>query len=576
MNAKRRPNDSDPGSVGEIDNLLSKGQIVGHRSRREASKYLPDLKKHLGLAETPDVTVDPALEQFLAQAVLGAAWYEKKYHRARWWVWIYVVVNVAVVLALPIGLILVGHAARSLNVNVLASQVTGVLTGVLALQKTLSAWYACRQQYAAWYKAGADLKSIYYEFVSRWSGKASVQGPALLRDCANQTDAARKIIDAEELDFYQHLVLPTFDVLDMLTSTRATVSSFVTSLLPGEQPITVSMVGRTALVGPVGGAPPGPETGPGPNAASVSSARGVIVHTAGAAKPNDNPYTIVIVANPVLQTYTGSAARDPIVQNPTTFGTVVQNTINVLFGDIPGQAEKFMAPFRGQIRIVSIFDPNVEILEKNALVGEKSGSQLFPIWQHIPDFLKGYQVNGKPIVADVAIAVTSSPQFQLSGSWPALDDQQGGGIPFSLDTDRFMHAYRSQVPGTTALHSQSSPTTALHEFSHAASSWNNGYVFDLYNDYGAGNNVIILNKRWARPIPGNFGSYDGVMYKSDLMRGPLAYDPNWRSFHCELADPHMPALMDEYKEGHPPEACRHDKITAAFLTDRIKAIMSRP
>jgi hypothetical protein len=559
-----------------IQDLLSKGEVLGHRSNEHARFYLPELKKTVGLPADADGSVDPVLEQFLVEAVLGAAWYAKQNDNAKRRVLHYICINVAVVLGVPVGLILLGAAAKQLNVDVLAAQVTGVLTGVLALQKTLSAWYSSQQRYAAWYKAAADLKSIYYGFVGRWGGKGADQKLAILADCSAQTDAARKVIDAEELDFYEHLTLPTFDVLDMLTSSRGTVSSFVTSLLPGGQATHVSMVGRNALMAPVGAAPPGSSAEAESTAAAGPSQKGVVVRAAGGAKPNDNPYTIVVLANPALQQYDNTLARDPIMDAPAKFETVVQDTIAALFGNLAGQTEKFMAPFQGQIRIVSIFDPNAATRWSNALVAEASGQYVVPLWQRIPDFLRGYQVGGKPLVPDVAIAVTSSPNFKLSGSWPAKDDPSAGGVPFVMDNVRYMHAYRNELPGMTALHSEASPLTALHEFSHAASSWENGYVFDLYNDISAGTGVVLLNKRWDRPIPANFGTYAGVAYKSDPTRGRLNYEPGWTSYHCELVNPASPALMDDYTQGTPPEACQHDKITVEFLTDRIRAIMSRP
>ena len=494
-----------------IEDLLSKGEILGHRSNKEAHHYLPELKGTLGLPAGANASADPVLTQFLVEAILGAAWYAGKYANAKKEVDKYVRRNIYVVIAVPIAVMLLGFVSNHwLHANSIAGQATGILTGVLALQKTLSTWYANQQRYAAWYKAAADLKSIYYGFVGRWGGKGATQLAAMLVDCDAQTEAARKVIDAEELDFYQRLALPTFDVLDMLTAGRGAVSSFVTSLLPGTPPTQVSMVGRNAVMGPVGAAPPGSSDGPVDAVAPAAqdavppAQQGVVVRSAGAAKPSDNPYTIVIVANPALQQYNRTLARDPIMGQPDKFELVVQNTIAALFGNLPGQTEKFLAPFRSQIRIVTIFDPAAATSWPNSLVAEASGQYLVPLWQRIPAFVNGYQVGGKPLAADVVIAVTSSPRFTLSGSWPTMDDAGAGGNPFTMDGAQHVHRNRNTMPGMTALHSDASAITALHEFSHAASSWENGYVFDLYNDFAAGT-VLLLNKRWSsRPIPGNF------------------------------------------------------------------------
>jgi hypothetical protein len=250
--------------IASIDSILSRGDAGnGHRSRERAQALLPDLKNALGLPRGVDANLDHALEAFLAECVLGAAWYEAKYRDASKKVSLYIVLNVTLVLGIPAGLILLQKWSD--QSSALPAQITGVLTGILALQKTLSAWYASQQRYAAWYKARSDLKTLYYSFVQQWFGKIATAEqflPALL----TATAAARKIIEDERQDFFQKLALPSFDVLDMLTSSRSTVAGLVTSLLPGTSPATVTVSGRTAfasappagsgaddgLVGPVG------------------------------------------------------------------------------------------------------------------------------------------------------------------------------------------------------------------------------------------------------------------------------------------------------------------------------------
>src|SRR5262249_9148051 len=161
-------------------------------------------------------------------------------------------------------------------------------------------------------------------------------------------------------------------------------------------------------------------------------------------------------------------------------------------------------------------------------------------------FVARYAVNGKPLEADIVVAVTASADHTRSGSWPAWDDPDSGGIAYTLDQDDFQHSYRYAVPGTIALHYTASPLIpCLHEFSHAASSWNNGYVFDLYNDDPAPGSTLLVNKKWGRPIPQEFGVYRGHTFQSDLTRDHLGYQidgVDMSTYHCELADPSRPAL----------------------------------
>jgi hypothetical protein len=201
------------------------------------------------------------MEEFLLEVVLGAAWYQNRYRGARRKVLGYIALNCLLVVIVPIGIIALGFLAKflQLQTGAVAGQITGVLTGILALQKTLSTWYASQQRYAAWYKSASDLKTIYFAFIQTWSGKTATNEVAFELALANGSSAARQIISAEQLDYYQKLALPSFDILDMLTSTRSTVSTFVTSLLPGTTATTGSAIGRNVLaIAPQGAPPPSP------------------------------------------------------------------------------------------------------------------------------------------------------------------------------------------------------------------------------------------------------------------------------------------------------------------------------
>jgi hypothetical protein len=237
---------------------------------------LPDFKIALGLPAASDPQHDPLLEEFIAQVVLGAAWYQGRYLRARWKVWFYIVLNCLAVIGLPIALVGLWSLSQSVFkltgiTGQITSQITAMLTGVLGLQKTLATWYASQQRYATWYKSASDLKTIYYTFVQSWAGRATADPPGFTVALSTGISAARKVISDEQLDFYQKLTLPSFDILDLLTSGGATVSTLVTSLLPGTPPVSVSAVGKNILLSrpPVApsradtGGPAGPQPGSG-------------------------------------------------------------------------------------------------------------------------------------------------------------------------------------------------------------------------------------------------------------------------------------------------------------------------
>jgi hypothetical protein len=568
------------GGSNKISDILAKGEVLeGHRSRLRARRLLPDLRQTLQLPAADDPQLDPLLEEFVIEVVLGAGWYEKKYHGAYRKVWLYIVINILLVIGIPLGLIGLGKLGNLSPSGSAASQITGVLTGILALQKTLSTWYASQQRYAVWYKAAADLKTIYYGLVQAWAGKAATSRGDFITALMTATDSGRKIIADEQLDFYQKLAMPSFDVLDMLTSTRSTVSSFVANLLPGTDPTTVSAAGKNALPSTIPPQPGGVVGGGATGGGGITSP-GVTLRAAGAVKPNDNPYAIVIVANPALLTQGGQLMADPIMAQAAQFETCVQYIMDSLFGRLPGQAETFLVPFEPLIRIISIFDTRRPVTQANCLAQEYDSADGIiepnPNQDVYTALLAQYQYNGKPIKADVVFAVTNSPTHTRCSAFYTYDNDSGAGVPFQLDARTHTHRYNNVDPGAVALHVSSTSVVALHEFGHAASSWTNGSVKDLYVDSDLSN--LPVNIRDGRPIPVNFATYKGTTYPADQTRDGIGYDPTWRSFHCALVDPNFPSVMDNFWDaaGGQYAACKHDQITVAFLTERLRAITSGP
>ncbi len=570
---------SDQSSTTSITTLLSKGDVTsGHRSREDARKYLPDFKKALHLPNAPEPAFDPLLEEFLIEAVLSAAWYQKRYIAAQRQVRTYIAFNAALIIAIPLALIGLGALATALKANALVGQTAGILTGILALQKTLSTWYASQRRYAVWYKAAADLKTLYYGLVQTWSGKAGTDTTGFVDALKNGTIAARAIVSDEQLDFYQKLALPSFDVLDMLTSTRSAVSTFVATLVPGS-PTQVAVAGKNLIAAGPTSVPNSANSTHVGNAGSASIKLPIItVLQEGAQKDRGNPYTIVIIANPTLQPASAQdqLIADPIMQLPTAYQNCVQYIRTSLFGRLPGQAEHFLAQFETDIRIISIFDPSLEVGSTTALVANYSVDDIVqPLQEAFAPLVARYQYKDKPIIADVVFAVTASTTNDRSSSYYTADDEGSGGTNFDLDGQPFVHRQSNIAPGVVALHVSATSIVALHEFSHAASSWTNGSITDLYVDSATTYNAI--NVRQGRPIPPDFAQYAGKTYKSDLLRECLhSYPPGWSSYHCEEVDSRFPAVMDDFWHGPgKPEDCKHDKITLDFLTARLRSIMSR-
>lgn len=286
-----------------------------------------------------------------------------------------------------------------------------------------------------------------------------------------------------------------------------------------------------------------------------------------------NPYTICIVSNPVLERPDGGGTfvADPIVQSQAAFDACAAYVETSLFGGLPGQRERLLAdPSIGpRIRVVSVFvPPGSPLNDANSLVGEDPlSNQVVARRVPIKAFLARYG-----IAADVAFAVTASPTHTRATAWYTSDDASRPGVPFVVDGAGYTHRYFPSIPGTVALPVTSTSLTAVHEFGHAASSYTDGAVVDLYVDSPPG-----LNCKVGRPIPAQFGAYQGVVFPSDATRGGLGYPPSWRSYHPGLQATNVPAVMDDYWKaptGNPLD-CRHDTVTHAFLRDRLLAKLSR-
>jgi len=290
----------------------------------------------------------------------------------------------------------------------------------------------------------------------------------------------------------------------------------------------------------------------------------------GASKPD--PFTIVIVANPALEApwNSGNFVADPIISNQPAFNACAQYILKALFGRLPNQREKFLAnpSIDPYVRVVSLFVPGLSAQDANALVAQDGVSNLLVARRSVfVPFLTRYRLQ-----ADVAYAVSASSSHDRASAWFTSDDDTRPGDAFVLDGQSYHHRKYNLIPGTVAIHTNSRSLTALHEFGHALSSYTNGMVVDLYVDGGAG-----LNNKRGRPIPPTFASYKGIALATDMVRDGLGYPPGWQSYHCELIDPAVPAVMDNYwlASSGIPEYCFHDKITREFLIDRLLVKISR-
>jgi hypothetical protein len=285
-----------------------------------------------------------------------------------------------------------------------------------------------------------------------------------------------------------------------------------------------------------------------------------------------DPFTIIIVANPALEApwKSGKFVIDPIMSRQAAFDSSATHIVDALFGQLPGQKEQFMADARigPAVRVISMFVTGLPAVDANSLVAEDAVSNMLVARRNVfVAFLARYGYKG-----DIVYAVSDSTSHTRASAWYTSDDDAGPGVSFNLDGAAYTHRHYCRIPGTVAIHSTSRSITPLHEFGHALSSYSNGAITDLYVDSDP-----AVNNKVGRPVPYQFGTYDGTMMRTDPLRDGLTYPATWLSYHCELHDPRYPAVMDDYWSASSgrPEDCQHDKITRQFLTDRLIAKIGR-
>jgi hypothetical protein len=287
-----------------------------------------------------------------------------------------------------------------------------------------------------------------------------------------------------------------------------------------------------------------------------------------------NPFFILVINNIALERPLGSKnfVADMSTGSKTEkrlFTKTAEYIKKNIFGEMPGQAEKLLAdsPHSPKIKFWSMYVSDVAPNGDTSLVGEDShplSRYVLPRQDAVVAMLAGVGMN-----PDIVFLVTKSSTHNLAHARGTTDDDSRGGIATTYDGAPITHRFYHKIPGMVALHTDNNKMTAAHEFGHAFSSYTNGFITDLYRD-----GEPQFNRKVGRPIPDSFAEYHGINYLTDKQRNSLGYDPECpTSYHPELADPTQPALMDYYHKGG--MLSRHDRITKAYIMDRIVAKVSR-
>jgi hypothetical protein len=225
-------------------------------------------------------------------------------------------------------------------------------------------------------------------------------------------------------------------------------------------------------------------------------------------------------------------------------------------------------------RLVSIFDETRTPSAATSLVHEIAPNLMETRRAQLAGFLSGYGAE-----ADVVMIAHGSTTHDRATAWFTSDDTARAGTAFTYDGVARTHRHFWTVPGSAAIPTSVDTTglTPLHEFGHASSDFTDGMVIDLYvDDTRAG---FVVNKKMRAQatdaVPTTFATYNGTTYDADQSRDGLGYPAGWRSYHPELVDGTRPNMMDNYWQTPEHQRCRLDRLTYAWLSDRLRAKVNR-
>lgn len=148
--------------------------------------------------------------------------YEELQNRETKWRYIFIFISLMLLCMIP-GVIFMISANNS---NYLA-QATAILTGLLAVHKSLSSWLDKRKITGNFWKAKSDLKTKLYAFEDKWKGQAmqavtenGVAKNKLKNDFVQEARGAileaRAIVQDEQSKFFDAVTYPSIDLGEVL------------------------------------------------------------------------------------------------------------------------------------------------------------------------------------------------------------------------------------------------------------------------------------------------------------------------------------------------------------------------
>lgn len=326
-----------------------------------------------------------------------------------------------------------------------------------------------------------------------------------------------------------------------------------------------------------------------------------------------HPYTIAIIANPVLESEaSGELRSDPILEHPRLFQAKVAAIIAGFAQDAVLNPRKTKNTFLDQMRLITLFNPKLAKAEmpashqppgKHALCreadygiiveplqrlyrGETTEVREERLLNFIADNLpKYYDSDKQSSLIDVVYVVTGSKTHTRSSARYTIDDDARPGAEFELDfgdeTLKRRHAFYTRVPGMVAYSAWDNRLkTPIHEFAHAMSSTTNGAILDEYYDDALMQlrKAPAINKHYRensaeqpQPLPQQFAVYAAAGKTAPFRTDRGRHEPvEWKTYVPARENITVPCTMD-FSE----EEFAFDLLISQYMRDRLAAKASR-
>lgn len=187
------------------------------RAPEYADHALDTFSSRLGIAKTPASLAD-LLREYVIEVQLNIDWYVRRLERERFMQWLFTAFSVVLLIGIPPLIAWLSQRDDTKTVWT-AAQITAMITGILAIHKTLAAWVDKRQLFGHFWRTSAELKELLYSFEQRWHGKAlseSEPNPEFVQAVQADIARARQIVRQERQGFYDLFQSPSFDVFQRL------------------------------------------------------------------------------------------------------------------------------------------------------------------------------------------------------------------------------------------------------------------------------------------------------------------------------------------------------------------------